>query len=147
MAFGRKPLSTTAKLPPGQRVYAIGDVHGEIGLFHQLLGQIRADAETRGPAVTTLISLGDIIDRGEGAAGLALSLTQLNDKRFIVLKGNHEAWLVACYRGDEDAMGFWMRYGGRATMKGFGVSDADIDTATSTELLALLRAHVPIDLI
>lgn len=147
MAFGRKTLSQTARLPFGQRVYAIGDIHGEIGLLHQLLRQIRADAQTRGPAVTTLISLGDIIDRGDGAAELALSLAQLKDERFIVLKGNHEAWLVACYRGDEEAMGFWLRYGGRATMLGFGVSASDMDKATSAELLTLLQSHVPSDLI
>src|SRR3546814_18230145 len=51
-------------VPPGRRVYAIGDIHGRDDLFGQLIDRIRADHAARGPAQLTLVLLGDPIDRG-----------------------------------------------------------------------------------
>ncbi|MDE2620190.1 MAG: hypothetical protein KGL54_08515, partial [Sphingomonadales bacterium] len=41
-------------VPPGQRVYAIGDVHGRIDLFAPLVAAIEADDAAREPAETTI---------------------------------------------------------------------------------------------
>jgi serine/threonine protein phosphatase 1 len=46
-------------IPAGQRVYAIGDVHGRLDLLIQILEKIEADDRTRGPRDTKLIFLGD----------------------------------------------------------------------------------------
>ena len=53
----------TPALPPGERIYAIGDIHGCLPLLKQLLAKI--DAECAADGVTARkIFLGDYIDRG-----------------------------------------------------------------------------------
>jgi serine/threonine protein phosphatase 1 len=46
--------STLPEIPPGQRIYAIGDVHGRLDLLDDLLMQIGADNAGRRPSATTL---------------------------------------------------------------------------------------------
>ena len=50
-------------IPAGQRVYAIGDIHGRDDLFAELIDLIHADNARREPAKVTLIMLGDLLDR------------------------------------------------------------------------------------
>ena len=71
MVFRRRRTVDDPSLPPGQRVYAIGDIHGEADLLTSLLHAIREDSQRRAPAKVTLVFLGDFIDRaGEAAAQL-----------------------------------------------------------------------------
>ena len=51
------------RIPAGQRVYAIGDVHGCLDHVLQLARAIEHDDAERSPAQTTVIFLGDLIDR------------------------------------------------------------------------------------
>ena len=60
------PLPT---VPAGQRVYAVGDVHGRADLFAALIAAIEADAAARGAGENQFILLGDLIDRGPDSAG------------------------------------------------------------------------------
>ena len=69
----RKPASMAGlirrrfKLPataPGERIYAVGDLHGRLDLLQVLLRQLELDAAEREAASTTLLFLGDVIDRG-----------------------------------------------------------------------------------
>ena len=57
-------------VPRGQRVYAVGDVHGRADLLRSLLRQIDRDDGGRPHAATRLILLGDLIDRGPDSAGV-----------------------------------------------------------------------------
>jgi hypothetical protein len=64
----------TTLVPPGQRVYAVGDIHGRLDLFEQMIALIEADDAARNsecpaqtPVQTTVILLGDLIDRGRTA--------------------------------------------------------------------------------
>ena len=123
-------------LPPGRRVYAIGDIHGEAELLTSLLRAIHEDALQRDPAMVTLVFLGDFIDRGKHSATLLKVFSLISDDAVKVLKGNHEAALVDVYRGDEEALAFWLRFGGRPTLDGLGVSIA----TDMAETLARLRA-------
>ena len=50
-------------LPNGQRVYCIGDIHGQLSLLQQLHQAIVEDAASY-QAEKTLVYLGDYIDRG-----------------------------------------------------------------------------------
>ena len=59
-----RPGELRSRVPAGQRVYAIGDIHGRDDLFEQLLEKIEIDNAARGKAFTTLILLGDLVDRG-----------------------------------------------------------------------------------
>jgi serine/threonine protein phosphatase 1 len=108
------------RIPAGRRVYAIGDIHGESRLL-----KIDDDASHRGDADTVLLFMGDFIDRGCGAVSLLRIFSQITDSRIVILKGNHEAALVDVYRGDEEALAFWLRCGGHATLSGLGVPSID----------------------
>jgi len=136
MVFRRRRTVDDPSLPPGQRVYAVGDIHGEADLLTSLLHAIREDSQRRAPAKVTLVFLGDFIDRGKDSAALLKVFSLVSDEAVKVLKGNHEAALVDVYRGDEEAMAFWLRYGGRPTLDGLGVGI----TADMAETLARLRA-------
>lgn len=144
---GRLRPKIAASIPPGRRVYAIGDIHGEAQLFDGLLRSILADSAARAPADTTLVILGDFIDRGEDAADLLLTLSRLANPNLIVLKGNHEASLVNAYRGDDAVLDFWLRFGGAATLLGMGASPMAIETGDPAALLATLRDAIPPELI
>lgn len=131
----RKP----ARLPAGRRVYAIGDVHGEAGLLRDLLRRIDEDGARRGAMRTTLVFLGDFIDRGAHAAELLRTFHAAGHRDLVVLKGNHEAALVDVYRGDEEALAFWIRFGGRATLEGLGIAVPEAGTIDPAGTLWRLR--------
>src|SRR3546814_14341088 len=80
-------------VPPGRRVYAIGDIHGRDDLFGQLIDRILADHAARGPAQMTLVLLGDLVDRGPQS--VAVVERAMNLRREFpaprLLVGNHEA--------------------------------------------------------
>ena len=100
------------------------------------------DGRGRDPARTTLVLIGDVIDRGPRSAELLRALRGLSCPSFILLKGNHEAMMAAACRGDEDALDLWLRVGGRSTLAGFGVDPA----AGEGDPAALLPAiHAAID--
>lgn len=131
-----------ARVPTGERVYAIGDVHGEAGLLQQLLERVDRDNRERDAARTTLILLGDIIDRGAHSANLLRALHDFSDPSFRLLKGNHEALLVASWRGNEDALGLWLEVGGRSTLVGFGIDPETVDTAELVVLIDAMRSAI-----
>jgi serine/threonine protein phosphatase 1 len=133
---------TASRLRPGDRIYAIGDIHGEAALFEQLLTQIRDDNAERGPANVTLLLLGDLIARGREAAALLRTVATLDHRQLVVLKGNHEAAFVDSYRGNREALDFWMRFGGRSTMVGFGIGEEELATQDGASLLTMLQAKV-----
>jgi serine/threonine protein phosphatase 1 len=140
MVFRSRRPATEPCLPAGRRVYAIGDIHGEADLLIRLLEAIRIDSHARPPAAVTLVFLGDFIDRGRDSATLlkVFSLADADAEDVKVLKGNHEAALVDVYRGDEEALAFWLQFGGRPTLEGLGVpvGGRPFDSART---LALLR--------
>ena len=55
-------------LPPGQRVYAIGDVHGCDDQLASLHAMIAADLAARPVVAPLLLHLGDYVDRGPDSA-------------------------------------------------------------------------------
>ena len=138
-----------ACIPAGERIYAIGDIHGCYDLFERLIGRIRRDSEAREPARVRLILLGDLIDRGPGAARLAercMALSQANDD-FVVLRGNHEQAMLDALAGNLVALDFWCRYGGDATLRGWGVPEPLLAGEDPQGLLEAARARIPGDLL
>ncbi|MEH3102653.1 MAG: metallophosphoesterase family protein [Sphingomonas phyllosphaerae] len=116
-----------------ERIYAIGDVHGRLDLFGELIARIGRDQEARPPAATKIILLGDIVDRGGDGAGMVrgcMKLTAASD-RFVVLKGNHEEMMVQALDGDLKTYRAWLAFGGRETLLGWGVDPAAV-TADAT---------------
>lgn len=145
----RRPLvrQPVAAIPAGERVYAIGDIHGRCDLLDALLEQIEADDAARPAARTTLIFLGDLVDRGPESAQVVERLFRLAEARpegsTRFLLGNHEEVFVAVLAGDIKAMKFFNRIGGRETILSYGVTEAQYDDADYSELVAATQKLVP----
>lgn len=138
----RKP---TGAVPPGQRIYAIGDIHGRLDLLDTLLETIEADAAARPDADTQIIFLGDLIDRGPNSAQVverALHLSK-TDGSFRFLLGNHEEVFLKALNGDLKALAFFTRIGGRETISSYGITDDAYRACEYPELLDMLRERVP----
>jgi len=69
MVENRKDFSESlAEAPPDQRIYAIGDIHGQLDLLKELHGYILEDATAAGERNITIVYLGDYIDRGPASS-------------------------------------------------------------------------------
>ena len=125
--FGRWLTSRMAtrlgRLPAGQALYAVGDVHGRLDLLDALLERIRADAD-RHPSdeVRELVMLGDYIDRGPDSRGVVDRLIDGPPPGFrqVCLMGNHEDALLAFLDGHREGLD-WLSYGGLETLLSYGV--------------------------
>jgi serine/threonine protein phosphatase 1 len=129
-------------VPPGERIYAIGDIHGRLDLLYELLTKIRADLAMRTAMQTRYVILGDIIDRGPQSRDVLEVLAGLRLPNLVVLKGNHEAALIDARRGNHDAAKFWATFGGLATLASFGVDVALLDHADSHAIIDLVQAAI-----
>ncbi len=71
-----------ASLPPGRRIYAIGDIHGcarQLANLHDLIAE---DLAARPVASALLLHIGDYVDRGADTAGVIARLVHgLSDPR------------------------------------------------------------------
>jgi serine/threonine protein phosphatase 1 len=133
-------------LPPGERVYAIGDVHGRRDCLDTLIGMIDADDAARGRADTKLVFLGDLIDRGADSRGVverAMHIAQ--SPKTVLLMGNHEEILIRAWEGDRKAAGLFHRVGGRETLLSYGVTEAEYDSCDLDSLAELIGKHIPAD--
>jgi serine/threonine protein phosphatase 1 len=112
-----------AELPPGERVYAIGDVHGCLDQLEAVHGLIAADLRARPIGRATLVHLGDYIDRGPDSAGVVRRLLSPFPGAAVVnLMGNHEALLLAALDGERRAAQVWLANGGDEALRSWGVS-------------------------
>ncbi|MFM9829159.1 MAG: metallophosphoesterase family protein [Sphingomonas sp.] len=141
----RNNKTPVASVPDGVRVYAIGDVHGRLDLLDILLAHIDDDLARDRPASTTIIFLGDLIDRGPDSAGVVERVYQLArqmpDTRVLV--GNHEEVFMRALEGDEKAMRFFCRIGGKETILSYGISEAKYNDYDYADLTVALQAAVP----
>ncbi len=144
--FGRsEPEPRIACVPDGERIYAIGDIHGRNDCFEKLLARIDADDRARGESgQTTVILLGDLVDRGPDSRGVierAMALQGSRQSRFLM--GNHEEILIRTWEGDRRATALLHRVGGRETIMSYGVSAAEYDRLDIDELTELVGQRVP----
>lgn len=146
-ALSREPahLPVQGTIPPGVRVYAVGDIHGRLDLLDALLAQIEADDAARPAARTMVIFLGDLIDRGPDSAGVVQRLMDVASRtdRVRFLLGNHEEVFLKALAGDEKALPFFIRIGGKPTILSYGVSEQQYQQSEYPELLEMLQARVP----
>jgi serine/threonine protein phosphatase 1 len=132
-------------IPEGQRVYAIGDIHGRQDCLKILLRKISADDAARPPADTTLVLLGDLVDRGEDSRGVIETAMRLAQHgKAIFLMGNHEETLIRAWEGDKRATGLFHRVGGRETLESYGVTDDEYEACDVGQLTTLIAARVPL---
>ena len=128
----------------GERIYAIGDVHGCWSLLTRCLAAIRRDNEAREPAVTRIVLLGDVVDRGPAPAEVVAALMRYtrSSDRFVVLMGNHEQVMWSALNGDEEALGAWLAMGGSESLHSWGVDEGMIKAGDPRRLLKLARSKI-----
>ena len=130
-------------LPPSERAYAVGDVHGRLDLFGALTTAIDADDVARGAAQTTVILLGDLVDRGPDSAGVIAHARAWAAHRTVrLLTGNHEEMFLEAMDKDEVLRQF-LRFGGRETVLSYPVDPEDYTRSDLPETRALMHAAIP----
>ena len=110
-----------------ERIYAVGDIHGQRGMLEDALARIEAD----GGAGARVVFLGDYVDRGPDSAGVIETLSRgaAEGRDWVFLMGNHDRmfrWFMESPpRQDAHLLvgyhWFHDRIGGRATMASYGV--------------------------
>ncbi|MGB7373794.1 metallophosphoesterase family protein [Pontixanthobacter sp.] len=142
-AFRRKSSQRAPRLPEGERVYAIGDIHGRRDLFDALVAAIEKDDRKSGKANTTIVLLGDLIDRGPDSAGVIKAARALQDRHTVrYLIGNHEEMLLDAFKSI-DVMRHFLKHGGRETILSYGVSIKTFNGSTTEELQKMMKALIP----
>jgi serine/threonine protein phosphatase 1 len=130
-------------VPQGERVYAIGDIHGRSDLFKALIAAIEADDAAAAPARTTVVLLGDLVDRGADSAGvIAAARAWAARRRIRYLLGNHEELFIAALR-DEESLRSFLRIGGRETVLSYPIDRASFARADLAGAQELIRRAVP----
>ncbi|MEO1135504.1 MAG: metallophosphoesterase family protein [Pseudomonadota bacterium] len=135
----RSELEKTATVPEGAKVYAIGDIHGRADMLDALLSAIEDDAGAFDE--TTLVFLGDYVDRGPDSKGVLERLTRLqksHDNAFF-LKGNHEEIMLDFLAEPED-LPHWLDWGGEETLESYGVDPVG---QSATALAEAMNAALP----
>jgi serine/threonine protein phosphatase 1 len=141
------PAPKIRSIPAGQRVYAIGDIHGRDDLFAALLERIAADDAARPAAETTIILLGDLVDRGPASAQVVARAMALRDRDVCLrwLIGNHEEVFLKALGRDPALVRYFVRIGGAPTIHSYGIAGETYDAMSFEDLAEALPAHVPAD--
>lgn len=123
----------TSRIPPGKRVYAVGDIHGRLDLLDKILDTLQADAlaAAAGGEQPIVVFLGDYVDRGPDSRGVIDRLCTLpaGPIEWHFLEGNHEMAMCA-FMANPLANTAWLRLGGLATLASY---DIDCPHAPLTE--------------
>src|ERR1700739_4478065 len=110
-----------AKLPPGWRIYAIGDIHGcdrQLANLHEIIAEDLARRPVDHPV---LLHIGDYVDRGADTAGVLRRLlngTPIAGTQVVNLVGNHDETMLNALSGDRPGATGWLFCGGRHALGG-----------------------------
>lgn len=137
--------------------WVIPDIHGNCKTLQALIeDQIKPSRHD------VLYFLGDYIDRGNDSKGVIDYIMFLKDDDFSVrtLRGNHEDYLLRTYDNEtsrKNILGLsfrnklkaeWYKYGGKETLKSFGVPDVHeipekyIDWMRELEFYIILDSYI-----
>lgn len=133
---------------PKTPVYVIGDIHGCLDLFEDLMEKIDRDIGESGISTPVLVCVGDFIDRGEDSATVLDRLRALNEAqpvRFVCLMGNHERMMLEFLHKPDRRRARWLKHGGLQTLASYGVGGVtDVSPLPALEAAAQeLRAAMP----
>ncbi len=108
------------------RTLVVGDIHGKLGLFDSLL-----EKSGYQPDQDRLILIGDLVDRGEDSRGVvsrAIELKQRSPNNVVVIRGNHEAMMLAALRDPEcEQAELWFFNGGVQTLQSYMDEQGNMD--------------------
>ncbi|WP_454887119.1 metallophosphoesterase [Sphingomonas oryzagri] len=104
---------------------------------------LEADNAKRDVADTTLVFLGDLIDRGAASREVVTRVrTGVDWARTIALMGNHEAIMLDILDGQSEMLDQWLRFGGIETLESWSVPRRLAEEGTRHEVLGALRDAV-----
>lgn len=132
-----------------ERIYAIGDIHGQYDMLLDALTLIELDGGAKAPVVL----LGDLVDRGPGSRSVIETLRngKAEGRDWTVLMGNHDRLFIDFMNEGRSAHpklrpGLdWLdeRLGGRETLASYGVDKAlGEEEIRAAALQAVPQAHV-----
>lgn len=141
--FSRESEELVASIPDGERVYAVGDIHGRLDLFEALIAAIEADDAASARADTTVVLLGDLVDRGPESAGVVARAREWQNQRKVrILAGNHEEMFLNSF-DDVEVLRHFLRFGGKETVLSYGLDRKTYNAAEIEEVQALMHQAVP----
>jgi serine/threonine protein phosphatase 1 len=143
--FPRDSSAAEPSVPPGYRVYAIGDVHGRLDLLDDALARIEADNDARSPAQVVIVFLGDLIDRGPSSAQVLERARTYRRPGFrtVFISGNHEEVLLRLLRGESKFLQDWLRFGGAECARSYGISSTALKRTDPDRAVEVLREKIP----
>jgi serine/threonine protein phosphatase 1 len=117
------------------RTIAIGDIHGCDFALAALLTAVAPNRQD------TVITLGDLVDRGPNTFGvIEILLDLMNRCQLVPLIGNHEIMMFSALENRRQ-MDFWLQHGGVATLASYGNNPANIPAAHRSFLGHCLRHY------
>lgn len=135
--------STLGVVPPGVRVYAVGDIHGRSDLLADIIDRIDSDIRRRPVERAIEVYLGDYIDRGPDSKGVIDQLAVRMVRRgAICLRGNHESFLED-FLINPKIIPHWIRLGGLQTLASYGLSQGTLDETGCDVTRRSLRLALP----
>ncbi len=108
-------------LPPGLRIYAVGDVHGRDDALADVFARIDRDLVERPTLRTVQVLLGDYVDRGPATRGVLERLLKREEEHeVLLLKGNHETFFMDFF-DDPSVLDVWRQHGGLQALISYGL--------------------------
>lgn len=140
-----RPERPLPAVPSGERIYAVGDIHGRLDLVTAIAAAIETDDADRGPADTTIILLGDLVDRGPDSAGVLKEVRDWASRRKVrIIMGNHEEMLLDSLTCP-DTFRLFAKYGGRETVLSYGIDAINYASVEPERLHQMFVSAVPLD--
>jgi serine/threonine protein phosphatase 1 len=136
--LSKAPEAPPPAVPAGTRYYAVGDIHGRLDLYEAMIRAIEADDAGRPEADTTVVLLGDLVDRGPDSAAVVARTREWQARRKVrVLAGNHEEMFLKSFE-DVDVLRHFLKHGGRETIMSYGLSKKQFGALKVEELFDLI---------
>jgi len=99
------------------RLFALGDIHGCLAAFDDLLNWVRPTPDD------VVVALGDFVDRGPNTCGVLERIIELKSKLDLVcLRGNHEQMMVEARTGGRSDLKMWLGVGGMQALQSYGIA-------------------------
>ncbi|MEX2783726.1 metallophosphoesterase [Streptococcus sp. H49] len=119
-----------------EKVFAVGDVHGEYDMLEELLRHWNPEQEQ-------LVFLGDLGDRGPDAKNCFLKVHQLvQTAGAVCVSGNHEDMLLNWLAAPKKEIGLYLLNGGRTTIESF-FHEGILTEKSPQEIAQLFEADYP----
>lgn len=130
-------------VPAGERYYVIGDIHGRLDLLRELAAAIEDHDARSDAAQTTIVFLGDLVDRGPESAGVIRFAREWQQRRKVrLLAGNHEEMFLESF-DDKEVLRHFLKHGGRETILSYGMKRKEFNDLSVKQLFKRLPDIVP----